>query len=413
MLPLEGTAVVAVEHAVAAPLATRHLADLGATVVKVERPGSGDFARGYDATVRGLSSHFVWLNRSKESLALDLKRPEGKGVIRRLLDRADVFVHNLGPGAAQRLGLGAPVLQERHPALVQCVISGYGSSGPYAGRKAYDLLIQAETGLVSVTGTADEPAKVGIAVADIAAGMYAYSGILAALLERARTGRGRVVEVSLFDALAEWMGHPAYYTHYGGSAPARHGASHAAIAPYGPFPVGGEQIVLAVQNDPEWVAFCAVVLQRPDLTRHPHLRDTALRVAHRAELCELIEAVFAGLSAPDVLSRLETARIAHGRLNTVQQFLEHPQLAARNRWRKVDSPVGMLDALLPPTGLDGAEARMDPIPDVGEHSERILHSLGYSPEEVADLRRQGVTGWGPDGASGPAPPRRDPGRPGR
>ncbi len=384
MLPLDGITVVAVEQAVAAPLATRHLADLGAAVIKIERPGVGDFARGYDETVKGLSSHFVWLNRSKQSLALDLKRPEAGEVVARLLERADVLVQNLAPGAAERLGLGSGELSARYPRLVICGISGYGSDGPYRNRKAYDLLVQAEAGLLSITGTPEAPAKVGIAVADIAAGMYAYAGVLAALYERTRTGRGQVVEVSLFDALAEWMGYPAYYTRYTGAAPPREGARHAAIAPYGPFPTAdGEDVVLAVQNEREWEMFCDVVLHRRELADHPRFRSNPLRVAHRDELEALIATALSALPVADVITRLDAAGIAHARLNTVQEFLAHPQL--RRRWRQVDSPVGMIDALLPPLGL-----RMDAIPDVGQHTEQILAWLGYGSAEIADLRERGV-----------------------
>ena len=376
MLPLDGITVVTCEQAVAAPLATRHLADLGARVIKVERPGSGDFARGYDETVRGLSSHFVWLNRSKESIALDLKAPEDLATVLRLLERADVFVQNFAPGAAERLGLGAAALRARFPRLVTCSISGYGSSGPYRDAKAYDLLIQSEAGLVSVTGTADAPAKSGIPAADIGAGMYAFSGILAALYERERTGTGSDLEVSLFDALVEWMGYPLYYAGYGGTPPARAGTDHAAIAPYGTFAAGdGTEVVLAVQNEREWVQFCERVLERPDLAADERFAGGARRVANRTALHAEIDGVFARLTGEQVTTRLEAARVAHARRRELAEVLDHPQLAARDRWTEVDSPVGPLRAVRPPITLPGRPARMDRIPALGEHTDAILREL--------------------------------------
>ena len=376
MLPLAGLTVVTCEQAVAAPLATRHLADLGARVIKVERPGGGDFARGYDETVHGLSSHFVWLNRSKESIALDLKAPEAVGTVMRLLERADVFVQNFAPGAAERLGLGATALRARFPRLVTCSISGYGSSGPYRDAKAYDLLIQSEAGLVSVTGTADAPAKSGIPAADIGAGMYAFSGILAALYERERTGLGSDLEVSLFDALVEWMGYPLYYAGYGGTPPARAGTDHAAIAPYGTFAAGdGTEVVLAIQNEREWAQFCARVLERPELAADERFDSGARRVAHRPALHAEIDAVFAALTGTQVTERLRAARIAHARRRELDEVLDHPQLAARDRWTTVDSPVGPLRAVLPPITLPGRHPRMDGVPALGEHTEAILREL--------------------------------------
>ncbi|HXV93363.1 MAG TPA: CaiB/BaiF CoA-transferase family protein [Pseudonocardia sp.] len=379
MLPLEGITVVACEQAVAAPLATRHLADLGARVVKVERPGGGDFARGYDETVQGLSSHFVWLNRSKESLALDLKADAARGeqaVMPRLLARADVFVQNLAPGAAERLGLGAAALRARFPRLVTCSISGYGSSGPYRDAKAYDLLIQAEAGLLAVTGTEESPAKAGIPAADIGAGMYAFSGILAALYERERTGAGSEIEVSLFDALVEWMGFPLYYTGYGGTPPPRTGTSHSAIAPYGAFTAGdGSEVVLAIQNEREWAAFCAVVLRRPELATDPRFSSGARRVEQRPALHAEIDAVLARLTGDEVTARLAEARVAHARRREVAEVLEHPQLTARDRWATVGSPAGSLRALLPPVTLPGRPPRMGAVPAVGEHTEAILRGL--------------------------------------
>jgi itaconate CoA-transferase len=375
-LPLDGITVVSCEQAVAAPLATRHLADLGARVIKVERPGPGDFARDYDETVEGLSSHFVWLNRSKESIALDLKDPASIEVMMRLLGRADVFVQNFAPGAAERLGLGSHELRARFPRLVTCSISGYGDSGPYRDARAYDLLIQAETGLLSVTGTPEQPAKSGIPAADIGAGMYAFSGILAALYERERTGRGATLDVSLFDALTEWMGYPLYYAGYGGTPPVRAGTSHAAIAPYGCFAAGdGVEVVLAIQNEREWVRFCEGVLQRPELSVDPRFDTGSRRVAHRTELHAEIDKVLVDLTGDGFEARLAGHRIAHARRRELSEVLEHPQLAARDRWRTVDSPAGPIRALVPPIGYDGREPRMDAIPDVGADTDRILSWL--------------------------------------
>ncbi|SDG85519.1 CaiB/BaiF CoA transferase family protein [Pseudonocardia oroxyli] len=376
-LPLDGLVVVSCEQAVAAPLATRHLADLGARVIKVERPGGGDFARGYDRTVRGMSSHFVWLNRSKESIALDLKDPAGVETVLRLLERADVFVQNFAPGAAERLGLGAAALRARFPRLVTCSISGYGGSGPFRDAKAYDLLIQSEAGLVSITGTEEAPAKAGIPAADIGAGMYAFSGILAALYERDRTGVGTEVEVSLFDSLTEWMGYPLYYAEYGGTPPRRTGTSHAAIAPYGTFAAGdGTEVVLSIQNEREWVAFCTDVLRTPGLAVDPRFATGAGRVAEREALQAAIDAVLSTLKGEEFLDRLAGARIAHARQRELADVLTHPQLSARDRWTEVDSPVGPLRALRPPITLPGRPARMGAVPEVGEHTDAILAWLG-------------------------------------
>jgi crotonobetainyl-CoA:carnitine CoA-transferase CaiB-like acyl-CoA transferase len=353
------------------------LADLGARVIKIERPGRGDFARDYDHTVRGLSSHFVWLNRSKESIALDLKSQDGLAAVRALVARSDVFVQNLAPGAAERLGLGAAALREQHPGLVHCSISGYGSGGPYTDKKAYDLLVQCESGLVSITGTPDEPVKVGISVADIAAGMYAYSGILTALLRRERTGDGATLEISMLEALAEWMGFPMYFSWYGGRPPVRSGASHAAIAPYGPFPCrGGARVFLGIQNEREWAVFCDKVLGRPALAADPRFASNSLRVAHREELAGEIAGTFRELTAEEAIERLELAGIANARLRGLQELVEHEQLAARGRWREVDSSAGPLRALVPPAMLDGDEPVMGRIPDPGEHTGRILAELG-------------------------------------
>jgi itaconate CoA-transferase len=392
MHPLKGLTVVAVEQAVAAPLATRQLADLGARVIKIERPGGGDFARGYDATVNGLSSYFVWLNRSKESLTLDLKRPEAAGVLARLVDRADIFVQNLAPGAADRIGTSARRLRARRPRLIVCNVSGYGSSGAYARKKAYDLLIQSEVGLVSITGTEVAPCKVGISVADIAAGMYAYSGILTALIARGASGEGTTIDVSLFDALAEWMGAPAYFTAYGGTAPPRTGANHASIAPYGPFNSrDGRTVYLGIQNAREWTRFCADVLHRPELADDQRFRTNSLRVRHLAELHASIDAVFRGLTAAEIVERLDAAQIANARMNSVAEFLEHPQLVARGRWREIDSPAGTLRALVPPAGIDGVEPIMGAVPSLGEHSRPILEELGFDRDTIARWQTEGIT----------------------
>ncbi len=391
MLPLSGTLVVSVEQAVAAPFATRQLADLGARVIKIERPGTGDFARAYDATVRGLASHFVWTNRSKESLAIDLKQPAAADVLRRLLARADVFVHNLAPGAVARLGFGSADLRAVHPRLITCEISGYGTSGPYRDKKAYDLLVQSEAGLVSITGTEETPAKVGISIADIAAGMYGFASILAALLQRERSGAGTAIEVSLFDALAEWMGYPAYFAGYGGEAPARTGARHAAIAPYGPYAAGdGKTVYLGIQNEREWARFCARVLEQPALAADERFASNSLRVQHQEALSAIIAAAFAPLTAAAVVERLDAAGIANARMNTVGEFLDHPQLAARRRWRDVDSPAGPLRALLPPYDLEGVEPVMGPIPEVGQHTDAILEELGVDAATVAAWREAGI-----------------------
>ncbi|MHB8299780.1 MAG: CaiB/BaiF CoA transferase family protein [Dermatophilaceae bacterium] len=379
MRPLEGLTVVSIEQAVAAPFATRQLADLGARVIKVERPGGGDFARDYDETVKGMSSHFVWLNRSKESIALDLKTDAGQEAIRALVAMADVFVQNLAPGAAERLGLGAAELRARHPGLIHVSISGYGTGGPYTAKKAYDLLVQCEAGLVSVTGSADEPAKVGISVADIAAGMYAYTGVLTALLRKGRTGQGATVEISMLEALGEWMGFPMYYSWYGGAPPQRSGASHAAIAPYGPFPcAGGEQVFLGVQNEREWANFADAVLGTPGLATDERFATNSLRVAHREDLTAEIARTFSTISADDAIDRLEAAGIANARLRDLAGLVGHEQLAARNRWRAVDSPVGPIKALVPPATLDGDEPVMGPIPAPGQHTQQILAELGLS-----------------------------------
>ena len=389
--PLDGMTVVTLEQAVAAPFATRQLADLGARVIKIERPDGGDFARGYDSTVKGLSSHFVWLNRSKESLTLDLKCRGAQEVVGRLIEQADVFVQNLAPGAAERLQLGTETLRASHPSLVICNISGYGSTGPYRDKKAYDLLVQAEAGLVSITGTEDEPVKSSISVADIAAGMYAYSGVLTALFRRERTGEGAAVEVSMLEALGEWMGFPLYYTMYGGSPPKRSGSRHAAIAPYGPFAAAdGEIVFLGLQNEREWRRFCEIVLIQPELAEDARFDNNMKRVKNREALEKMIGAIFAELSVDEVDTRLERAKIANGRMNSVAQFSEHPQLVARDRWREFTSSVGTLKGTLPPATIDGVESRFDAVPELGEHTDQILNELGYSREAVEAWRSSGV-----------------------
>lgn len=391
MRPLDGITVLTLEHAVSAPFATRHLADLGARVIKVERPDGGDFARGYDETVLGLSSYFVWINRSKESLTLDLKHPRAKEIIARLLGRADVFVQNLAPGAIGRLGLGWGELLRRHPRLVVCDISGYGDSGPYRDKKAYDLLIQSEAGLLSVTGTPDTPSKAGISIADIAAGMYAYSGILSALYQREKTGTGMRIEVSMLEALGEWMGCPLYYAHHGGAAAPRTGASHATIYPYGPFRTGdGKRVMLGVQNEREWAAFCDMVLGRPEVAREPRFDSNSRRVANKEALVSTIDGVFSRLTAEEVVTRLDAAQIANARINEMEEVWNHPQFAARGRWREVNTPAGTIAALLPPTTLSTCEARMSGVPALGQHTDAVLSGLGFSAEEIRQLRAEAV-----------------------
>ena len=391
MLPLDGITVVSLEQAIAAPFATRQLADLGARVIKVERPGAGDFARSYDERTKGLSSHFVWVNRSKESLTLNLKQVEAREILSRLLEDADVFVQNLAPGAAGRLGFGTEALRERHPRLVVCDVSGYGASGPYRDKKAYDLLVQCEAGVVSITGTPETPSKVGIPVADIAAGMYAYSGVLAALFRRERTGEGASVEVSLFEALAEWMGFPMYYAMYEEDEPKRSGARHASIAPYGPFRCGdGETVFFGIQNQREWERFCETVIGEPTMAGDERFHTNSRRVENRDVLEVEIESILESLSAGEAIERLEEAGIANARMRDVRDLLGHPQLEARDRWREIGSPTGPLSALAPPPMMGGVEPVMAPIPSVGEHTDRILAGLGYAENEVAALRERGA-----------------------
>ncbi|MEW2488118.1 CaiB/BaiF CoA-transferase family protein [Streptomyces sp. NPDC048411] len=391
-LPLDGITVVAVEQAVAAPFATRQLADLGARVIKIERPDGGDFARGYDTAARGLASHFVWCNRGKESLAIDLKDPRGLAVVRRLVADADVFVQNLAQGAAARLGLDAATLCAAHPRLVAVDISGYGADGPYAHKRAYDMLVQCEAGLVSVTGTPGQPVKAGVPAADIAAAMYAFSGVLAALLRRATTGLGGPVEISMLEALTEWMGHPLHLRMHGGETPARTGLAHPVIAPYDAFETAdGEQLLLSVQNDREWRRLTEQVLGRPELADDPDFATNTARTAHRERTDAVVAEALATLTAKEALAGLDAAGIACARLNTVADVAAHPQLAARDRWREVESPVGALRAMLPPITLPGgAEPRMGAVPALGEHTEALLRAAGMTDEQTAELRRDGV-----------------------
>lgn len=387
-LPLDGLTVVSLEQAIAAPFCTRQLADLGARVIKIERPDGGDFARGYDGRVKGLSSHFVWTNRSKESLTLDLKQPAGLEALKRLIGRADVLVQNLAPGAASRMGLDYDSLAPLHPALIVCDISGYGSDGPYRDRKAYDLLVQSESGFLSITGSPDEMAKAGCSIVDISAGMYAYSAILAALLQRGRTGRGRRIDISMLESMAEWMGFPLYYGFDGAPPPPRAGAMHASICPYGPFACGdGRTVMLGIQNEREWQSFCAQVLGQADLATNPRFDSNSSRLAARDDVHRLINARFSSLTADEVMTLLDTARIAFGEVNTIAGLWAHPQLAARNRWRSVQTEQGLVPALLPPGQND---ARFDPIPKLGEHSHAILAELGYDEAEVGALKTAGV-----------------------
>ncbi|WP_431825801.1 CaiB/BaiF CoA transferase family protein [Burkholderia sp. F1] len=391
MRPLDGIKVITLEHAIAAPFCTRQLADLGARVIKIERPGSGDFARGYDERVHGLSSHFVWVNRSKESLTLDVKQPEAAGILNALLADADVLVQNLAPGAAQRLGLGYDALKDTHERLIVCDISGYGADGPYRDRKAYDLLIQSESGFLSITGSPGQPAKAGCSIADIAAGMYAFTSIQSALLMRARTGKGCRIDVSMLESMVEWMGYPLYYAIDGQSPPAPSGASHATIYPYGPFPAGdGKTVMLGLQNEREWKLFCEQVLRQPALADDARFNANAKRHAARDALHALIVDAFSSLSAADVMQRLDAAGIANAQMNTLDDVWRHPQLAARERWRSVETAAGAAPALLPPGLPDGVEPRMDAVPALGQHTDAILAELGYERARIDALRASGA-----------------------
>ena len=395
MKALEGITVVTLEHAIAAPFCTRQLADLGARVIKIERPGSGDFARGYDERVKGLASHFVWTNRSKESVTLDVKHPEAQAVLAQLVAKADVLVQNLAPGAAARLGLSYEALRGRHPGLIVCDISGYGDDphapGPYRDKKAYDLLIQSESGFLSITGSADEPAKAGCSIADIAAGMYAYSNILAALIERGRTAQGKRIDVSMLECMAEWMSYPLYYAFDGAAPPPRAGAAHATIYPYGPFPTGdGKTVMLGLQNDREWVVFCERVLGQPALVADARFSSNSRRAENRQALRALIVEAFAGMTVEQVAERLDAAQIANARMNDMRDLWNHEQLKARGRWVDVQTPAGPVPALLPPGVSDAAQTRMDAVPALGQHTDAVLAELGRSPADIAALRRAGA-----------------------
>jgi itaconate CoA-transferase len=389
--PLDGLTVLALEHAVAAPLCTRHLADQGARVIKIERPGRGDFARGYDQRVAGLSSYFVWANRSKESLTLDLKHPAAQPVLQRLVAQADVLVQNLAPGAAARLGLSFEALQAQHPRLIVCDISGYGPDGPYRDKKAYDLMVQAEAGLLAATGTPDAMARAGLSAADIGAAMYAYSSILAALLLRGRSGQGSHVQVAMLEALAEWMGNPLYYTYQGQPLAPRTGTAHPSVVPYGAFECGdGATVMLGAQSETEWQRFCAEVLRQPGLATDPRFVSNTLRNEHRPALEALITGCFAALTRDEVEARLERARLAMARVNSAADLWQHPQLQARGRWVQVDSPAGPLPALLPPGSNNRYAPRMDAVPALGQHTEAVLRELGFSDGEIEGWRREGV-----------------------
>lgn len=380
MRPLDGITVITIEHAIAAPFCTRQLADLGARVIKVERRGEGDFARRYDERVDGLSSHFVWTNRSKESLALDLKDAGDFRVLRRLLEKADVFVQNLAPGAAARMGLSYEQLSPELPRLIVCDISGYGADGPYRDKKAYDLLIQSEAGFLSVTGTPDDMAKAGNSIADIAAGMYAYANILAALMMRRESGRGTLVEISMLESMVEWMGYPMYYAYQGQNPPPRVGASHATIYPYGPFSTAEGEVMLGIQNEREWALFCADVLEMPDLVTDERFARNSGRAANRASLRDIINAVFGQLSREEVLARLEAAKIANAAVSDMAALWAHPQLRARGRWRDIETPAGPVPVLLPPGLPQGVTPRMDAVPALGQHNAAILRELGMEEE---------------------------------
>jgi len=391
MRPLDGITVISLEHAIAAPFCTRQLADMGARVIKVERPKVGDFARGYDERVRGMASHFVWTNRSKESLSLDLKHPQAQEVLQSLLAKADVLVQNLAPGAAARMGLGFDELHAKYPQLIVCDISGYGEGGPYETKKAYDLLIQSESGFISVTGSPESPSKAGCSMSDIAAGMYAYSGILNALLLRGKTGKGSHLDVSMLESTVEWMNFPLYYAFEGATPPPRAGAAHATIFPYGPFPVGdGSNVMLGLQNEREWRVFCEKVLLTPQLADDPAYASNSKRVQNREQLAALIKQAFSTMNIEQVTLRLEEAQIANARVNEMKDVWAHPQLAARNRWVEVDSPVGKLPALIPPGTNSAFKAKMQAIPALGEHTQAILAEVGLSASQIKQLESDGA-----------------------
>ncbi|NYT61697.1 CoA transferase [Alcaligenaceae bacterium] len=391
-LPLNGITVVALEHAVAAPIATRQLADLGATVIKIERPGVGDFARNYDSTVMGQSSFFVWANRGKQSLTLDIKKSEGLAVLHQLLGKADVFLQNLAPGATARLGLDFDTLHKQYKNLIVCDISGYGDSGPYKDKKAYDLLIQAASGLISVTGSEESPSRTGISIADISAGMYAYSGVLSAVIQRYKTNAGVRVEVTMLEALTEWMSYPLYFNHYGGTPPKRSGIFHPTIAPYGQYPIGdGSVMIFGLQNEREWKRFCQGVLLRPELIDDPRFNSNTQRVANRDVLDELIIDYFKGLNKAQVATLLDDSDIANSPLNGMDDVWDHPQFQARDRWRQVQTPAGAIAALLPPATISGCEMNMGDVPALGEQTVSILQGLGYTDAAIQALADAKVT----------------------
>ena len=391
MKPLDGVKVITLEHAIAAPFCTRQLADLGARVIKIERPGVGDFARAYDERVHGMASHFVWCNRSKESLTLDVKAPQAQHIFERLLEDTDVLVQNLAPGAAARLGLSYEALHEKYPRLIVCNISGYGSDGPYRDKKAYDLMIQSESGFLSITGGPDSPAKAGCSIADIAAGMYAYTNILSALLQRSKTGLGREIDVSMLESMVEWMTYPLYYAFDGASPPPRAGAAHATIYPYGPFPAGdAKTVMLGLQNEREWGVFCSLVLLEPEIAVDPRFSSNSRRVAAREELREIIVTAFSKLTSEEVISRLDSAQIANARMNDMPDVWSHPQLKERNRWVNIDSPAGSIPALLPPGISTASDVRLDAVPALGQHTEALLNELGFSTDAIREFREAAV-----------------------
>jgi itaconate CoA-transferase len=391
MRPLEGVTVVALEHVIAGPFCTRQLADLGARIIKIERPGVGDPARAYDERVNGLSSHFVWTNRSKESLTLDLKQEQAREIVHKLLATADVMIQNLAPGAAARMGFSYDLLKEKYPRLIVCDISGYGADGPYRDKKAYDLLIQSESGLLSVTGTPETPSKAGCSIVDIASGMYAYTNILAALIQRGRTGKGSRIDISMLESMVEWMSFPLYYAYDGADAPVRAGASHATIYPYGPFPAGdGKIVMLGLQNEREWAVFCDKVLEQPDLKTDARFSSSTRRSTARKELYQIIVDALSHLSAAEIVKRLDDAQIGNARMNDMREVWEHAQLRARDRWKEVESPAGKIKAMLPPGVPESFDPRMDPIPAIGQHTDAILGELGYDKAAIAGLRASGV-----------------------
>jgi len=390
VLALKGIRVVALEHAVAAPLCTRYLADLGADVIKIERVGDGDFARGYDDYVKGQSSYFVWLNRGKRSMTLDIKHPDAHDVLARLTARADVVVQNLAPGAASRLGLSYPALNAMNPRVIVADISGYGEGGPYEHRKAYDMLVQAESGVVSVTGTESEPTRVGLSIVDMATGMYAYSGVLAALLSRGRTGAGSNVKVAMFDAMAEWMAHPLYRHGYAGSLVERMALKHPVITPYGAYAAADGEVVFSIQNEREWANFCREILGRPELATDERFHNNTARRNHAQEVKRLIEESFAGRASRDVVDHLERTGIANARLNNAGDLWEHPQLSERDRWREVGSPAGPIRALLPPVNSSLGEAVMGDVPGLGQHTDEVLSEIGFTGPQIASMRSRGV-----------------------